>query len=239
MIRLDGVRARAGAFLLDDVSLDVPAGAYAFLVGPSGAGKTTLLEMIAGHVAPEAGRVEVAGADVTRAPAERRGVGVVYQAYHLFPHLTAGENICYGLARRTPDERRARAARVGALAARFGLAGLLDRRPVALSGGEQQRVALARALAPAPRVLLLDEPFAAVDPVTRRRLRRELRELQRHDGWTALHVTHDVGEALRLGDQVAVLVGGRLLQYDTPDAVRDRPASAEVAALLDLDAPDA
>ncbi|HEU4700184.1 MAG TPA: ABC transporter ATP-binding protein [Gemmatimonadales bacterium] len=235
MIHLDGVRVAVGpagehGFALHDVTLDVPAGAYAYLVGPSGAGKTTLLEAIAGHLPLAAGRVALAGADVTAAPPEARGVGVVYQAYHLFPHLSVRENIGYGLRRRPVAER---AARVEALAQRVGLEHLLARRTAGLSGGEQQRVALARALAPGPRVLLLDEPFAAVDPVTRRQLRRELRALHRSEGLTTLHVTHDVGEALRLGDRLAVLVGGRLLQAGAPDAVRCHPATAEVAALLE------
>ncbi|HEU4763399.1 MAG TPA: ABC transporter ATP-binding protein [Gemmatimonadales bacterium] len=229
MIRLEGVRVRAGAFALEDVSLDVPAGGYALLIGPTGAGKTTLLETVAGHRAPAAGKVWLDGRDVSGVPPERRSVGFVYQHYHLFPHLSVRENIEYGLRALDAADRRARAE---SLASALGLAPLLDRAPDRLSGGEQQRVALARALAPRPRILLLDEPFAAVDPATRQQLRRELQALHAAERFTVLQVSHDFDEALRLGELVAVLGDGRIVQQGRPEEVFHRPNSAFVARFV-------
>ena len=223
MIRLDGVTVRAGGFTLADVSLDVPAGGYALLIGPTGSGKTTLLETVAGHQAPEHGRVWLHEEDVTDLPPERRGVGFVYQDHLLFPHLTVAENIGYG----TRDAGRG--SRVAELAEMLGVAPLLSRRVDRLSGGERQRVALARALAPKPQVLLLDEPFASLDPTTRASLRRALLALQQLESVTILQVSHDFDEALRLGDLVAVLADGRILQHGTPEEVFRRPNSAFVA----------
>jgi molybdopterin-binding protein len=228
VIRLEGVSAVAGAFRLDGVSLDVAQGGYALVIGPTGAGKTSLLDVIAGHLPAEAGRILLGRRDVTSLPPEARGVGFVHQAYHLFPHLTVGENIAYGLRQSGEAGRE----RVGALAGMLGIGGLLGRRIRGLSGGEQQRVALARALAPRPRVLLLDEPLAAVDPALRRVLRRELQEIRDREGVTVLHVTHDVDEALRLGDLVVVLADGRVQQAGPPDEVFRYPKSAFVADFL-------
>ncbi|MDX2193859.1 MAG: ABC transporter ATP-binding protein [Gemmatimonadales bacterium] len=227
MIRVEGLRVRAGGFTLHDVTLEVPAGGYALVIGPTGSGKTTLLEAIAGHAPPAAGRVTIGGADVTALPPERRGVGFVYQQYHLFPHLSVRGNIGYGLR-----GAAGAAARVDELARLLAIAPLLDRRIAGLSGGEQQRVALARALAPRPRVLLLDEPFAAVDPATRHLLRRELRTLHEREGITTLQVTHDFDEALRLGDLVAVLADGRIAQQGPPEQVFRFPNSAFVARFV-------
>ncbi|HET7041785.1 MAG TPA: ABC transporter ATP-binding protein [Gemmatimonadales bacterium] len=225
MIRLDGVTVRAGGFTLADVSLEVPSGGYALLIGPTGSGKTTLLETVAGHQAPERGRVWLHGEDVTDRPPERRGVGFVYQDHLLFPHLTVAENIGYGLGARASGG----GARVAELAETLGITALLPRSTARLSGGERQRVALARALAPKPQVLLLDEPFASLDPTTRASLRRALLALQRIEQVTILQVSHDFDEALRLGDLVAVLAEGRILQQGTPEAVFRRPNSAFVA----------
>ncbi|MCU0620781.1 MAG: ABC transporter ATP-binding protein [Gemmatimonadales bacterium] len=231
MIRLEGLGVQAGAFTLRDVTLDVPEGGYALVIGPTGSGKTTLLEAVAGHVALLGGRVHLQGRDVTDLPPEARGIGFVYQHYHLFPHLTVRENIGYGLAhgRQSGGEG---AGRVEELAAMLGIAHLLARGVRALSGGEQQRVAIARALAPRPRVLLLDEPLAAVDPATRVVLRRELRAMHEREGITTLQVTHDFDDALRLGDLVAVLGDGRILQQGRPEAVFRRPNSAFVARFV-------
>ena len=223
MIRLDGVTVQAGPFTLDGVSLDVPTGGYALLIGPTGSGKTTLLETVAGHHAPERGRVWLHGEDVTDLPPERRGVGFVYQDHLLFPHLTVAENIGYG------SRVEGRGSRVAELAEMLGIASLLARRVDRLSGGERQRVALARALAPRPSVLLLDEPFASLDPTTRASLRRALIALQQLEAVTILQVSHDFDEALRLGDLVAVLADGRILQQGTPEEVFRRPNSAFVA----------
>ena len=229
MIRLEDVCVRVGSFVLEDVSLAVPAGGYGLIIGPTGSGKTTLLEAIAGHEPLTRGRITLREEDVTRVSPEARRVGFVYQHYHLFPHLTVEENIGYGL-RQTPA--RARTERVAELAESLGLVPLLPRSVRGLSGGEQQRIALARALAPRPTILLLDEPFAAVDPATRRVLRRELRALHEREGITTLQVTHDFEDAMRLGDVVAVLAAGRVAQSGTPDSVFRYPNSAFVAEFI-------
>ena len=232
MIRLDSVGVAAGSFALADISLTIPEGTHALLIGPTGAGKTTLLEAIAGHLPLSGGRIELAGVDVAGVPPEGRQVGFVYQHYHLFPHLSVRENIAYGLRATRAMPHPGRGARVSALAAALGLEPLLDRAPGALSGGERQRVALARALAPAPRILLLDEPFAALDPATRQQLRRELRALHERERFTILQVSHDFDEALRLGTLVAVLTDGRIVQQGAPDEVFRHPTSAFVAELV-------
>ena len=225
MIRLEGITVAAGDFTLRDVSLEVPAGGYALLIGPTGSGKTTLLETVAGYLAPSHGKVWLHNEEVTTLPPERRGVGFVYQDHLLFPHLSVAENIGYGLGPRASGLR----PRVSELAEALGIAPLLARRVDHLSGGERQRVALARALAPRPSVLLLDEPFAALDPSTRASLRRTLLALQRKEQVTILQVSHDFDEALRLGDLVAVLAEGKVLQQGTPEEVFRRPNSAFVA----------
>jgi len=225
MIRLEQVTARAGDFTLAEISLEVPSGGYGLLIGPTGSGKTTLLETVAGHVAPTAGRLWLHGEEVTTTPPEGRGVGFVYQDHLLFPHLSVAENVGYGLGERTTENGQ----RVAELAAALGITPLLERGVGRLSGGERQRVALARALAPRPSVLLLDEPFAALDPSTRAALRRSLLELQQREQVTILQVSHDFDEALRLGQVVAVMAEGRILQQGTPEEVFRRPNSAFVA----------
>lgn len=231
MIRLEALTVRIGGFLLQDISFEVPSGGYGLLIGPSGSGKTTLLETVAGHVAPISGRVHLHGEDVSATAPERRGVGFVYQNYHLFPHLDVGENIRYGL-RRGSLAAPAQTERVRELADLLGIEPLLGRSVHGLSGGETQRVALARALAPRPSILLLDEPFAAVDPATRHMLRRELRAIHTRERVTTLQVTHDFDEALRLGDVVAVLAEGKIAQLGRPDEVFRYPNSAFVARFI-------
>jgi len=229
MISLEHVAARLGSFELTDISLTVPQGGYGLVIGPTGSGKTSLLEAIAGHTPIRAGRILLRNEDMSQAPPERRRVGFVYQQYHLFPHLTVRENVGYGVRGETSEVRN---ERVRELADLLGLAPLLDRGIEGLSGGEQQRVALARGLAPRPSILLLDEPFAAVDPATRRGLRRELRDLHEREGITTLQVTHDFEDAMRLGDVVAVLAGGRIMQSGAPDQVFRFPNSAFVAQFI-------
>lgn len=232
MIRLETVRARAGDFEVRDITFEVPAGGYGVIIGPTGCGKTTVLECIAGHIPLQSGRIWAHGEEVTDLPPEQRRLGVVYQQYMLFPHLDVRTNIAYGLkharlmAGETPE------LRVRALAALLGISALLDRAVHDLSGGEQQRVAIARALAPRPAVLLLDEPFAAVDPATRSLLRRELRALHEQEGITTLQVTHDFDDALRMGDVVAVMAEGRIVQQGPPAEVFQSPASAFVARFI-------
>lgn len=233
MIRLENLHVRVGTFDLRDITLEVPKGGYALIIGPTGSGKTTLLEAVAGHARLKAGRVFMHDDEVTHLPPERRGLGFVYQQYHLFPHLSVRDNIGYGIGRAAGKrDRAAPGARIAELADMLGIEPLLDRSVRGLSGGEQQRVALARALAPRPSILLLDEPFAAVDPATRLVLRRELRELHEREGITTLQVTHDFDEALRLGDLVAVLAEGRMAQSGTPEEVFRYPNSAFVARFV-------
>lgn len=232
MIRLENLHVRVGTFDLQDISLEVPKGGYALIIGPTGSGKTTLLEAIAGHASLKAGRVFMHDDEVTDVPPERRGLGFVYQQYHLFPHLSVRDNIGYGIARGRGKGDGGAKARIAELADMLAIEPLLDRSVRGLSGGEQQRVALARALAPRPSILLLDEPFAAVDPATRQVLRRELRELHEREGITTLQVTHDFDEALRLGDLVAVLAEGRIAQSGTPEQVFRYPNSAFVARFV-------
>ena len=223
MIEVDALRARAGAFVLHDVSFSLPRGAWGIVLGSAGAGKTTLLETIAGVRTAESGRVVLRGDDVTRLPPEHRRVGIVYQHAFLFPHLSVRDNVRYGAA----DPEHAMA-----LATRLGAGPLLARDVRDLSGGERQMVALARALAPRPDILLLDEPFAAVDPRGRTRLRRELRAVQRELALTVLHVTHDFGEAGTLGDLAILLDGGRMVQAAAPEQLFRRPVSAAAAEFL-------
>ena len=232
MIRLENLHVRVGDFDLRDISLEVPKGGYALIIGPTGSGKTTLLEAVAGHARLHAGRVFMHDDEVTDLPPERRGLGFVYQQYHLFPHLSVRDNIGYGIVRLRARDGRDPGSRIEELAEMLAITPLLDRSVRGLSGGEQQRVALARALAPRPSILLLDEPFAAVDPATRQVLRRELRELHEREGITTLQVTHDFDEALRLGDLVAVLAEGRIAQSGTPEQVFRYPNSAFVARFV-------
>jgi spermidine/putrescine ABC transporter ATP-binding subunit len=220
-----GVHAVAG------LDLVVHEGELLSLLGPSGCGKTTTLNLIAGFVPPTAGRVRIDGQDVTDHPAHQRKLGVVFQSYALFPHLSVFENVAFGLReRRTPRaeiERRVRAS--------LGLVRLDTRaeaRPAQLSGGMQQRVALARALVYEPRVLLLDEPLAALDKKLREEMRSELREIQRSVGITTIFVTHDQSEALGLSDRIAVMYGGRIEQLGALREIYERPATRFVAEFI-------
>jgi putative spermidine/putrescine transport system ATP-binding protein len=210
------------------VSLDIAQGEILALLGPSGSGKTTILRMLAGFETPQAGRIRVAGDDVTALPPARRHFGMVFQHYALFPHLDVGENVAFGLN----GERGAVDARVAEALRLVDLAGFERRGVHELSGGQQQRVALARALAPAPRVLLLDEPLSNLDPALRERTRRELRALIQRVGITTVFVTHEQEEAFDLGDRVAVLQQGGLEQVGTPEDLYERPASLFVATFV-------
>ena len=224
-------RAYAGRPAVRELSLVVPRGAFVALLGPSGCGKTTTLRLVAGLEAPDAGRVLVAGRDVTREAPHRRRMGVVFQSYALFPHSTAAANVGFGLEMRglRGTELTRRVADALAL---VGLSAERHKRPRELSGGQQQRVALARALAVEPDVLLLDEPLSALDAGLRAELRAELRAIQRRVGATALFVTHDQAEALAVADVVAVMERGRIVQAGPPEEVFERPAGAFVAAFM-------
>lgn len=234
MLRLSEVRVDLGAFSLEVGHLHVREGEYLVILGTNGAGKTVLLETIAGLHGLHAGRVELRKADgwqdLTGWPAERRGIGFVYQDYLLFPHLSVEQNIRFGLHGRARGD--AKRARVREIAALTGVTHLLGRRPAGLSGGEQQKVALARALAIRPDVLLLDEPLAALDRTARRDMAAEVKRLCRDQGVTVLHVTHGLEEAVSLGDEVAVLGSGRVLQVASPDELLHKPVDRQVAELV-------
>ncbi len=235
-LRLEGVTRSfgRGAPAVNRVNLRVEAGSLFCLLGPSGCGKSTLLRLIGGYLAPDAGRVFLAGADVTDTPLERRDIGMVFQNYALFPHLTARANVAFGLeARGVPRSERRR--RVDAMLDRVGLSPAeRERRPRELSGGQQQRAALARALVIQPKLLLLDEPLANLDRQLREQMRLELKEIQRATGVTALLVTHDQEEALSLADRVGVMLGGQLLQVDAPGVLYNQPRTPFVAGFLGL-----
>lgn len=221
----------AGVAALDRVDLDVDAGELVALLGPSGSGKTTLLRVIAGLLHPDEGRVLFGADDATRLSLRERNVGFVFQHYALFKHMTVAENIAFGLRsrprRRRPDKATI-AARVQELLGLIQLPEFGGRYPEQLSGGQKQRVALARALAIDPTVLLLDEPFGALDAKVRVELRRWLRQLHERTGQTTLFVTHDQEEALELADRIVVLKDGRIEQVGTPDEIYSAPASAYV-----------
>ena len=216
---------------LEDVSLSIDEGEFFTLVGPSGCGKTTLLRTIAGFERPNAGRVAI-GEDVADVPPEDRNVGVVFQDYALFPHMSARENVAYGLRYRDPPEGVSPDRRVSELLDLVDMGDAGDRDPEELSGGQQQRIALARALAPGPDVLLLDEPLSALDARLRERLRMVIREIQRELSITTVYVTHDQAEALAISDRVAVIEGGMVEQVATPEGIYRHPATRFVAEFV-------
>ena len=229
VVELTGVSKRYGAVTaLDAVDLAVYEGELLSLLGPSGCGKTTTLNVIAGFAAPDGGRVVIDGGDVTGEPAWRRGLGVVFQSYALFPHMSVADNVAFGLRERGVGKADV-AERVREALALVRLPGAAGQRPHQLSGGMQQRVALARALVIRPRVLLLDEPLAALDRKLREEMRAELRDIQRSVGITTIFVTHDQHEALGLSDRIAVMNAGRIEQLGSPRDVYERPATGFVA----------
>ena len=216
---------------LDDVSLEVPEGSFTVLLGPSGCGKTTLLRCIAGLESPDGGEIALHGTRIDDVPVWKRRVNTVFQSYALFPHMTVAENIAFGLQMDRVD-RREIGPRVEESLAMVRLEGLGGRRPSQLSGGQQQRVALARALAKRPEVLLLDEPLSALDLKLRRGMQTELKRLQRETRIAFVLVTHDQGEAMAMGDQVAVFDSGRIAQVGAPREVYLEPATAFVADFI-------
>ncbi|ELY49977.1 ABC transporter ATP-binding protein [Natronolimnohabitans innermongolicus] len=222
----------AGTAALQNVDLTVRDGEFFTLVGPSGCGKTTTLRTIAGFEAPSEGTVSFDGESVADVPPEDRDVGVVFQSYGLFPHMTVAENVGYGLQFREPPNGASADDRVAELLDLVDLAGMDDRTPDQLSGGQQQRVALARALAPAPDLLLLDEPMSALDARLRESLRRQLTRIQSRLGITTVYVTHDQEEALALSDRLAVMADGRLEQVGTPREIYHEPATRFVAEFV-------
>jgi sulfate/thiosulfate transport system ATP-binding protein len=232
MITVKNVTKRFGDFVaLDDVSLDVPAGSLTALLGPSGSGKSTLLRIIGGLETADAGTVTIDGDDVTRTAPQKRGIGFVFQHYAAFKHMTVRDNVAFGLKIRR--EPRAKVdARVNELLGIVGLGGLAKRYPSQLSGGQRQRMALARALAVEPRVLLLDEPFGALDAKVRAELREWLRRLHDEVHVTTLIVTHDQEEALSIADHIAVMDNARIEQVGGPRELYERPANRFVMGFL-------
>jgi putative spermidine/putrescine transport system ATP-binding protein len=227
------VKNFAGHRALDGVDLTIHAGEFVALLGPSGSGKTTALRVLAGLDGADAGSITINGTDVGAVPTNKRDMGMVFQSYSLFPHLTAGENVQFGLRMRrvAASERRTRAADALNL---VGLSAYADRFAHQLSGGQQQRVALARALVTEPRVLLLDEPLSALDAKVRVQLREEIRRIQIKLGITTLFVTHDQDEALAVADRVAVMQEGRIEQVGTPEELYTRPGSPFIADFVGL-----
>ncbi len=230
MIGLEHISLQRGLFSLNDISLDVQSGRYYFLMGPSGAGKTILLEIIAGLKVPGSGRVLLNGNDITNAEPEDRNIGFVYQDYSLFPHYTVRKNVAFGMkmqGKSLSDQEK----NVQWLLQQFGISHLADRYPTTLSGGEKQRVALARALAIGPSVLLLDEPFAALDPVSREECMQGLKDLHRDNGITILQVSHSRDEVYSLADEVALIDHGSILQTGRPTDVFSNPKTRRAAVI--------
>jgi len=215
----------------DRLSLSIARGEFFTFLGPSGSGKSTVLRMIAGLERPDAGRIFIAGEDIVGVPPWRRHLGMVFQQYAVFPHMSVAENVGYALRVRGAAPRE-RDARVAALLDLVGLAGMERKNSTLLSGGEQQRVALARALAAEPAILLLDEPLSALDEKIRREMQTELKHIQRRTGTTFLYVTHDQEEALTMSDRIAVLNRGSCVQCDAPERIYRRPRTRFVAGFF-------
>ena len=229
ILALDGITKRFGKTVTaESISLSFRQSEFFTLLGPSGSGKSTILRIIAGLEQPDAGRVFLEGRDITVMPPWKRGLGMVFQQYANFPHMSVADNIAYGL-RRKRMTRTERSRRVEELLNLVGLAGFEERRVTNLSGGEQQRVAIARALAPRPKILLLDEPLSALDEKIRRDMQDELRRIQQTTGTTFIYVTHDQEEALTMSDRIAVLNLGHCVQCDAPEAIFRRPRTRFVA----------
>lgn len=225
------VHSYGAARAVDDVTLEVKAGELIALLGPSGCGKTTLLRIVAGFIRQAAGQVVIGDRTVDDLPPNLREVGIVFQNYALFPHMTVAENIAYGLVARGVGKADQR-ARVAEMLATVRMEGFADRKPRQLSGGQQQRIALARALAVQPRILLLDEPFAALDKNLRLDMQIEIKRLQRQFGLTAILVTHDQEEAMSIADRIAVMNSGRIEQLGSPVAIYDAPATPFVNSFI-------
>ena len=227
----------AGKLALEGCSLTIPPGKIVGLLGPNGSGKTTMMKMINGLILPDAGKVYVNGKDISAEDliALRRRIGYVIQSIGLLPHMTIAQNIAYVPSLQRGSDKAATAKRVRELIDVVGLSeDMLDRYPDELSGGQQQRVGIARALAASPDILLMDEPFGAVDEITRKQLQDEIKAIHERTGVTIVFVTHDIKEALKLGTRVMVMHAGQIEQYDTPEEIKAHPASEFVATLVSM-----
>ncbi len=228
MIEVKNLCVDLGEFVLKDMTLDIKGGEYFIILGPSGAGKTVLLESIAGLYPIKSGEIWLRGKDVTGVEPEKRGISIVYQDHVLFPHLSVKDNLLFGLKMHNAkaEEQKNRLDWISEL---LGISNLLHRRPDTLSGGEKQKVAVGRAIITQPELLLVDEPLSALDPETRESVQQELRKLHKALGITTLHVTHDFEEAIALGNRIAVIGEGRLMQVGTPEEIFRHPNSEFVA----------
>lgn len=231
-LAIENLSAQYGSTkVLEDLSLHIGAGELVSLLGASGCGKTTTLRLIAGFLEPTAGTIRLGAQDLTKLPAYKRNIGLVFQNYALFPHLTVAENVGFGLKQRGVASSK-RTLQVAEMLERVELTDLADRLPGALSGGQRQRVALARALVIEPPLLMFDEPLSNLDAKLRVGMRAEIRTLQRANGTTSVFVTHDQEEAFSISDRVAIMQAGRIMQFDTPEVLYQRPANAFVARFV-------
>lgn len=231
-LHLEGLEKRYGDHVaVTSVSLTIRDGEFVSLLGPSGCGKTTILRMVAGLIVPTGGRIWIDDREVTQLPTNRRNVGLVFQSYALFPHMTVFENVAFGLRRQGVNGSQLR-QRVEEALANVRLTGYGDRYPHQMSGGQQQRVAVARSIAPRPSILLFDEPLSNLDASLRDEMQIELKRLQREVGITTLFVTHDQGEALSMSDRVCVIADGHVQQFATPEEIYHRPATGFVARFI-------
>ncbi|NYT04024.1 MAG: ABC transporter ATP-binding protein [Candidatus Methanofastidiosa archaeon] len=234
MIHIESLSNNWGDFTLKNISLDIRESEYFVILGPTGAGKTLLLEIIAGLYFPKEGRVMINGNDVTFTSPENRGLGFVYQDYALFPHLNVKKNIEYGLKlRKVPEEEREK--KISELVKMLKINHLLHRNTETLSGGEKQKVALARALAINPKIILMDEPFSALDENTKSRLISDMKELHRSEGITFIHVTHSQEEAILLADRIGIMMKGTIVQVGNPDEIFYKPVTKEIAQFVKIE----
>jgi molybdate transport system ATP-binding protein/molybdate/tungstate transport system ATP-binding protein len=234
MIKIDNISKDLGEFFLKDVTLDIENGTYFMILGPTGAGKTILLESIAGIYYPDKGRIWMDGRDITNTPPRSRNISMVYQDYMLFPHLTVRDNIAFGLKLKNVLKEKIK-EKIEGMSRMLNIHHLLHRFPGTLSGGEKQRIAIARAMVTEPKALLLDEPLSALDTQTRDNLRRELKEIHSITKITIVHVTHSFEEVFSLGDSIAVMNEGKIIQIGKPDEVFKKPKSEFVANFVGVE----
>jgi len=233
MIKLSDLSINLGDFSLSKINLEIPQGEFFTIIGPTGSGKTVILEIIAGLYKPDSGKVFLRGTDVENVPPEKRKTGFVYQDYALFPHLNVYKNISFGLHLKKVETGKIKKT-VMNMAEMLGIKHLLKRYPGTLSGGERQRVALARALVLKPDILLLDEPFSALDPNTKKSFWQELKKIHTDSGCTVVHVTHDFEEACCLAGRIGLILNGKLKQVGKPDNIFNKPKNEEIARFLDI-----